>query len=112
MKLGLAPALNAQQAYVCRDSYDLRCDIPLLLSMLFHVPENDPGEYHSPPLPFLAVNLGTKTNVHSSRRVLPNAGLGGSVWRAALNQRLCQSSLCQLHDAELDHAGFHGHGKR
>lgn len=42
MKLGLTPALNAQQAYVCRDSYDLRCGMPLLLNMLFHVPENDP----------------------------------------------------------------------
>jgi len=45
MKFGLAPALNAQQAYVCRDSYDLRCGMPLLLNMLFHVPENDPGKY-------------------------------------------------------------------
>ncbi len=73
MKFGFTPALNAQHAYVCRDSYALRCLIPARFKMKFQVEPKDPGPYQSPPLPFLAVSLGTNTKVHSSTRVLPNS---------------------------------------
>ena len=56
MKFGFAPALNAQHAKVCLDSYARRWRIPALLSTSFHVAPNEPGAYQSPPFPFLAVS--------------------------------------------------------
>jgi hypothetical protein len=52
-----------------------------------------------------ASRAGATSRVHERREGHDgSAGLGGSVWRATPSQRLRQSSLCQLHDEELDQA--------
>lgn len=68
MKFGFTPALNAQHAYVCRDSYALRCLIPARFKMKFRRTKGAPD--HTNP----SFTIPCRQSWHKHKSAFINTG--------------------------------------